>query len=173
VWDGGSLGRPNCTRRHDVRNPLRHMRSVLVIDDDDDLLEAVGEGLTTEGFTVRVAHDGADAFAKLARGALPDVILLDLNMPHMSGWKFRELQQRHAALRHIPVVVMSASMPIGIDASAVVEKPCAPALLAATLRSVIPAQPAARQTETGSWLIVRPTAEDHDLRLLIPEAKTA
>lgn len=149
------------------------MRSVLVVDDNDDLAEALCEALSVEGFQVRVAHDGADAFAKLARGPLPDVIVLDLGMPHMTGWQFRELQMRHAALAHIPVVVLSSSTPLAIDAAGVLEKPCPIPVLTATLRAVIPPQRPDWPADTGSWAIVRNPAEERDLHHLVPEAKTA
>lgn len=150
------------------------MRSVLVIDDNEDLLETLAEALPAEGFHVQVAHDGADAFAKLAREPLPDAILLDLGMPHMTGWQFRELQRRHPALAHIPVVVMSASTPVGIDAAAVIEKPCPIATVAGALRRVIPLERVARRSDTGTWSIVRPdVAADHELQQLLPEPKSA
>jgi CheY-like chemotaxis protein len=113
------------------------MRTVLVVDDDADLRDIISQALTTEGFRVREARDGADAFAILGRDALPDAILLDLSMPHMTGWRFRDLQKRHARLARIPVVVMTGSKLFGIDAAGVVEKPFELEAIAAKLRQVL------------------------------------
>src|SRR6185369_13618552 len=113
------------------------MRTVLVVDDDAGLRQIVSEGLSLEGFRVREARDGADASAALGRDPLPDAILLDLNMPHMTGWQFRDLQKRHAELAHIPVLVMTGSTPLGIDAAGVVEKPFDVEDLAAKLRALL------------------------------------
>jgi CheY-like chemotaxis protein len=113
------------------------MRTVLVVDDDADLRDILSEALPAEGFRVCEAGDGAEAFAILGRDALPDVILLDLGMPHMTGWQFRDLQKRDATLAHIPVVVITGTAPLGIDAAGVVEKPFEVEALAAKLRQVL------------------------------------
>jgi CheY-like chemotaxis protein len=114
------------------------MPTVLVVDDDADLRDVLSQSLATEGFRVGLARDGADALAVLGRGGpLPDAILLDLEMPHMNGWQFRDLQKRHAALAHIPVVVMTGRKPLGVDAAGVLEKPLTVEAIAAKLREVI------------------------------------
>lgn len=82
--------------------------TILVIDDDDDNRDALGEVLRDEGYEVTCARDGAEALA-LLRGMRPDVILLDLNMPTMDGMEFRAAQRRDPSLALIPTVVMTAS----------------------------------------------------------------
>jgi CheY-like chemotaxis protein len=100
-------------------------RSVLVVDDDEALREAVAEALADEGFTVSCCAHGQDALTVLRSGLRPDVILLDLMMPVMDGWAFREEQSRDPALAAIPVVVVTAAHPLPkpIDARAIVSKP--------------------------------------------------
>ena len=127
------------------------MRTVLVVDDDPGLRDIVSQGLAEEGFSVREARDGADAFAALGREPLPDAILLDLNMPHMTGWQFRDLQKRHAALAHIPVVVMTGAKPLGIDAAGVIEKPFDVTALAAKLREILGPERAAPRRAMPVW----------------------
>jgi DNA-binding response OmpR family regulator len=84
-------------------------KRVLVIDDDPDIRETIRLVLADEGYTVDDAGDGADALALLRKnGVIPDVILLDLMMPRMNGWQFREEQQRDARLAGIPIIVLSA-----------------------------------------------------------------
>ena len=72
------------------------------------------------------ASTGREALAMLRDGPPPDVILLDLMMPDMNGWQFREAQQRDARIRDIPLVVITASRDLvnhPIDADAVLLKP--------------------------------------------------
>ena len=99
------------------------MRTLLVVDDDADARSLIAEVLSTEGYRLRFAADGREALAMLAEHPLPDAILLDLSMPNMTGWQFRDLQKRQSDLAHIPVLVMTGSSPLGIDAMKVLEKP--------------------------------------------------
>ena len=80
----------------------------MVVDDDRDIRETVAEVLEDEGYTVVTAENGADALALLER-VRPQVILLDLSMPVMSGEQFRQRQLADPALAAIPTVVMSAT----------------------------------------------------------------
>jgi CheY-like chemotaxis protein len=80
---------------------------VLVIEDDRDMRDALVEVLRLEGFEVESAGNGADGLAH-ARAHHPDVILLDLMMPIMSGWEFRAEQRKDPRIGEIPVIVMSA-----------------------------------------------------------------
>jgi CheY-like chemotaxis protein len=101
------------------------IRSVLIVDDDAPLREAIAEALSDEGLSVSCSANGRDALAALRSGARPDVILLDLMMPVMDGWTFREEQSRDPSLATIPVVVVTAAhdLPKPIDARAIVRKP--------------------------------------------------
>jgi CheY-like chemotaxis protein len=83
-------------------------RVVLVVDDDDDLRRTLCDVLTDEGFETVGVPDGAAALAYLERSPLPAAILLDLMMPNMDGWMFRERQLGDPRLAKIPVVVMTA-----------------------------------------------------------------
>lgn len=83
---------------------------VLVIEDDLDLLEATSDLLTEDGFDVDTARDGEQAWKRLEAGAHYDVIVLDLMMPVLDGFAFRErqLKSRHQV---VPVVIVSAGRP--------------------------------------------------------------
>jgi CheY-like chemotaxis protein len=98
---------------------------ILLIEDDTDLAEVLVEVLRIEGYRVSRAPDGAAALGMLMGRELPDLILLDLMMPNMNGWEFREAQLREVHLAKIPVVVLSAtgerSRPI--DAALTLRKP--------------------------------------------------
>jgi CheY-like chemotaxis protein len=84
----------------------RHV--VLVVDDDADLRRTLCEVLADEGFDPVGVADGAAALAYLERSPSPAAILLDLMMPNMDGWSFREEQLRDPRLAKIPVIVMTA-----------------------------------------------------------------
>src|SRR5262245_13335746 len=85
-------------------------RLVLIVDDDHDIREALSQVLGDEGWVVATAADGREALDYLDahRDALPEVILLDLMMPVMSGGEFRAEQLKDPSLAPIPVVVISA-----------------------------------------------------------------
>ncbi|NOK31865.1 response regulator [Corallococcus exercitus] len=84
-------------------------RSILVVEDDFYIREAVRELLEDEGHTVHCAENGAQGLAMLeGLRPLPDVILLDLMMPVKDGFQFRAEQRADPRFQHIPVVVMSA-----------------------------------------------------------------
>jgi CheY-like chemotaxis protein len=85
--------------------------SVLIVEDDADTREMLGRFLELEGFDVRTAANGQLALDALRRMGRTSVILLDLMMPVMNGWQFREAQRRDPALAAIPVVVVTAAGP--------------------------------------------------------------
>jgi CheY-like chemotaxis protein len=102
--------------------------TVLVVDDDSAVRTALKELFETEGYDVAVAANGRAALNQLRLGVRPCVVLLDLMMPVMDGWQFRTEQLRDAALREIPVVVMTASRLTGDDAlngAEILQKPVA------------------------------------------------
>ena len=83
--------------------------TILVIEDDSAVREMLVQTLEEEGFVAVSAADGMEALRYLQTSSrLPCVILLDLMMPRMNGWQFREIQQSHPAIGSIPVVVLSA-----------------------------------------------------------------
>lgn len=83
-------------------------RSVLVVDDDEDVRDSVALVLREEGYQVETAANGKEALELLDRIPAPAVMLLDLMMPVMSGWQTLEkLRDRPGAPA---VVVVSASL---------------------------------------------------------------
>jgi len=83
--------------------------TVMVVDDDVDLLDMISDTLSDEGYEVVRATNGKEALARLRHGPRPSVILLDLHMPVMNGREFREKQLRDPDLSRIPVLVITAS----------------------------------------------------------------
>jgi CheY-like chemotaxis protein len=83
--------------------------SVLIVDDDIHVQEALSEVIRDEGFDVANAFNGREALDLLTSGLRPFGIFLDLMMPIMDGPAFRVAQLTMAEARSIPVAVMSAS----------------------------------------------------------------
>ena len=83
--------------------------TVLIVEDDNDTREMLGRFLELEGYKVETAENGKRALERLGSGVGACVILLDLMMPVMDGWQFRQAQIRDASLADIPVIVVSAA----------------------------------------------------------------
>ncbi len=81
--------------------------TVLVVDDERDTLDFIRDTLKAEGLRVLVAHDGRQALEMLSRRT-PDLVLLDLMMPDLSGFEVLESLGRAPRTRAIPVVVLTA-----------------------------------------------------------------
>jgi CheY-like chemotaxis protein len=91
--------------------PPAHARdkSILLVEDDPDVRDAVAAVLESAGYRVVAAEHGEEALNHLrTRASGFCLILLDLFMPEMNGWAFRTEQLRDPALADIPVLVLSA-----------------------------------------------------------------
>ena len=108
---------------------MANNKRVLIIDDAEEIRATVTELLLDEGYDVCSAPDGRAALALLNEATeLPGLILLDLMMPIMDGWSFRQAQLRDPLLWGIPVVVLSAAydlrrQTVNIQAAAYLKKP--------------------------------------------------
>lgn len=88
---------------------LRAGQKVLVIEDNEDIREAVAESLEDAGYSVWLAANGAIAISELrASSDLPCLILLDLMMPVMDGVQFVQEMRQDPRLSAVPVVVVTA-----------------------------------------------------------------
>lgn len=83
-------------------------KTILIVDDEPDLRDALAQILRDEGYHTETAATGLEALDKLRWGLRPMVVLLDMQMRVMTGWDFRKEQQREPALAAIPVVAMTA-----------------------------------------------------------------
>ena len=117
--------------------------TILLVEDDPDIQDAMRDVLSEEGFAVASADHGQAALDWLRAHPRPGAILLDLMMPVMDGWTFREQQMADPALASIPVVVISADRSARTKATAMQVKACLTkpvnlAELLQTLESVLP-----------------------------------
>lgn len=83
------------------------VKTILVVDDLFTLRQLVRHFLEREGYAVEEAHDGREALQKIAQSR-PDLVLLDLMMPFMNGIQVLEQIQADAALRDIPILILTA-----------------------------------------------------------------
>jgi|SRR6476660_2049615 CheY-like chemotaxis protein len=82
---------------------------ILIVEDDLDVSRLLAEILEAEGYRTATAANGCEALNHLRKNShYPDLILLDMMMPIMDGWKFREEQQKLPALASIPVLTVTA-----------------------------------------------------------------
>lgn len=88
------------------------MKKVLIIDDDkiNNFLSTLNIKQTKIAVVTKECLNGEEAIEYLNNTVdLPDIILLDINMPYMDGWQFLEIFQETERLREIPVYILSSS----------------------------------------------------------------
>ncbi|HEX6243114.1 MAG TPA: response regulator, partial [Polyangiales bacterium] len=119
----------------------------MVVDDDELARESVAAVLGGRGFRVAQHASGVSALHALAHGERPDLIILALSMPSMSGWEFRERQLADALLASIPVLVISedhSSLAGAVHAAAFLPKPIEATYLLQRVEEVVAKQRQAR-----------------------------
>ena len=96
--------------------------TVLVVEDDPVILRLLEVNFELEGFTVLLAHDGAEGIAA-AREHKPDMIISDIMMPHTSGLELVQTLKADPETKGIPIILLSAKaqtsdLKTGLDAGA-------------------------------------------------------
>jgi DNA-binding response OmpR family regulator len=116
--------------------------TVLAVDDDPVILRLIEVNLSLEGFQVETATGGEDVLAR-ARDVAPEVILLDVMMPGMTGWDVAQRLKEDGATSGIPIVFLSARTQEedrrrgeDLGVAAYVSKPFDPTELVQTIRQV-------------------------------------
>ena len=119
------------------------VKKILVVDDDQDLVRALGTRLRAEGFAFAAAGDGVMAVAA-ARREKPDLILLDLGLPGGDGYQVLERLKSLMTTAQTPVIVVSARDPQvhgdksrQAGADAYFQKPVESAVLLAEIRRLV------------------------------------
>ena len=84
-------------------------KRILVVDDEVDLVETVRFSLELEGYDVLIAYNGEEALNQ-ARKENPDLILLDLMLPKLDGYKVCRLLKFDERYKHIPVLMLTAKI---------------------------------------------------------------
>ena len=83
------------------------VRNIIIVEDDEDIADSIRYNLEREGFRVRVATTGEDALELIFNGP-PNLILLDLNLPHMSGFEICRRLRAEMPTAHIPIIMLTA-----------------------------------------------------------------
>jgi CheY-like chemotaxis protein len=101
------------------------VRRILVVEDDAHLRALLGDMLSDEGYDIALAGDGREALDVLAASPC-DLVLSDVMMPRLDGRGLARAMQADAALRPIPLVLISAGgagIVVGVECAAFVPKP--------------------------------------------------
>lgn len=98
--------------------------TVLIVEDDLESREALAELLEVEGYRAIRTANGQEALDFLRQGSRPDLIIMDMIMPRVNGFRFRRLQRRDPALASIPVIITTAiGRAAGVEANLILQKP--------------------------------------------------
>ena len=119
------------------------MKTILIIDDDEDIREIISYNLTKEGYTVINAKNGEEGIKK-AKKNLPNLILLDVMMPEMDGMEVCQILRSEERTKDIKICFLTArsedySQISGFDAGAddYVTKPVKPKVLASRINAIL------------------------------------
>ena len=122
-----------------------HRHTVLIIDDDEDILDAFTLSLTLGNIVAHAVSSGREALGLLDRGLRPCALLLDIRMPELDGWQVLE-QLHHGVpdVAAVPVIFVSAEIPdrergAAAGAAAWLRKPVGVKELAGAITRVCPA----------------------------------
>lgn len=118
-------------------------KKILVVDDEADLVEMVTMRLEANGYKVITASDGREALEK-ARSEKPHLIILDLMLPKMDGYKVCRMLKFDEKYKHIPVIMFTARAQESdkktgkeVGADAYIIKPFEPQILLDTIKNLI------------------------------------
>jgi two-component system, OmpR family, alkaline phosphatase synthesis response regulator PhoP len=148
--------------------------TVLVIEDEADILELVIYNLSREGFAASGCRDGLEGLRR-AQKDLPGLILLDLMLPGLDGIEICRRLRADAATRHIPVIMVTAKgeesdivLGLSMGADDYVTKPFSPRELLARVRAVL-RRGAARDEPLSVLRIIRDAASPVDGLTIDPQ----
>jgi len=118
-------------------------RTILAVEDEEDLLELIVFNLTKEGFQAKGVTSGEEAL-RMARAMMPDLLLLDLMLPGIDGLDVCRILKRETATQQIPIIIVTAKgeesdIVTGLELGAddYITKPFSPKVLLARVRAVL------------------------------------
>src|SRR5271168_2699453 len=145
------------------RTRKREMKRVLVIEDDKDIVELVRYNLEKDGYQVAASGDGSTGLAQI-RKATPDLLILDLMLPKLSGLEICKEVRKDVNLNRLPILILTAKgeeadRVVGLELGAddYVTKPFSPRELAARVKALLrraePGAPSEKPREIGALKI--------------------
>ncbi len=118
-------------------------RTILVVDDNPDIVDILRIMLESNGFNVRCGYSGEDLFASL-KEQMPDLILLDIMMPKMDGLQVLRRLKEDPSMPFIPVILLSAKVldedvlrGYKMGADYYITKPCTPTQVLDGIKAVL------------------------------------
>lgn len=146
-----------------VASDKTRLRSIIIVEDDEDIADSIRYNLEREGFRVRLASTGEDAL-NLILDRSPNLILLDLNLPHMSGFELCRRLRAEATTARVPILMLTARageadkvLGLNMGADDYVTKPF-------SMRELVARVNAALRRAEGSE-VERPIFDDGSLRI--------
>ncbi|SIN70574.1 response regulator [Halodesulfovibrio marinisediminis] len=119
-------------------------KHILIVDDSKTVRNLVAFIMKNEGFKVTAAEDGLDGLEKLYSCGAVDLIITDINMPHMDGFTFIENVRKQDAYRDLPIVVLSTEgqeqdikMGMSLGANLYMVKPAQPEKMVRNVRMLL------------------------------------
>ena len=82
-------------------------KTIMIVDDEKDIVHALKTVMATHGFTVVTASDGHQAF-KMLSSITPDLMIVDLTMPVLDGWRLAMKVRQEERFKKTPIIVLSA-----------------------------------------------------------------
>lgn len=158
----------NTAHQVPARPPLEEAPLILLVDDVEDALDIYGQYLTYRGYRVVVARNGLEAVKK-ARICRPDLVLLDLRMPIMTGLDTLRIMRADESLARVPIVALTAhaldeerqeALNAGFDDF--IAKPCLPDELVRALQRHLPAwsaSPASSEPDCAEVKLGEPSSQ--------------
>ncbi len=125
----------------------------MVIDDAPDIRRLFDLVLSISGYSVVLSASGAEALRRLGQEPLPDVVILDVEMPELDGWETLKRLRADPTTKHLPVILCTVrnmvddnlrAWTLGCDGY--VTKPLDPDALVSQVRQVLSRDPAQRST---------------------------
>ncbi len=122
---------------------MNNEKKILLVDDEQDMVYAVKMQLEAEGFSVLTAKDGQEGLDK-ARKENPDLVILDLMLPKIDGYKVCRMLKFDEKYKKIPIIIYTARAPAGAEkrgyeagADAYMTKPFDPKKLLAKINELL------------------------------------
>jgi two-component system alkaline phosphatase synthesis response regulator PhoP len=149
--------------------------TILIVDDEVDLLELIEYNLKKAGYNVLKAENGPEGL-RLARKHHPDLILLDIMMPRMTGFEVVTQLREDAELKHVPVLFLTARSDeetevhgLEVGADDFLPKPISTAKLVARIKTAL--RRAGDAPDTGSELVVHDLVINRERYLVLRGSK--
>jgi len=83
------------------------MATILLVEDNEANRDMLSRRLERRGYAVTIATDGRDGIEAARRG-LPDLVIMDMNLPEIDGWQATRLLKSEPVTRHIPIIALTA-----------------------------------------------------------------